>query len=91
MLRPAVWIVRARHFAATEGLTKALEAVDGVEVLILVDNATDNLSTVPSVVQTEFAALEPPAADLAYTVERRKRVHRNRGAITPRIDPEMIG
>ncbi|TIT70411.1 MAG: MBL fold metallo-hydrolase, partial [Mesorhizobium sp.] len=35
-----------------------LEAVDGVEVLILVDNATDNLSSVPSFVETEFAALE---------------------------------
>lgn len=35
-----------------------LEAVDSVEVLILVDNATDNLSTVPSFVETEFAALE---------------------------------
>lgn len=35
-----------------------IEAVDSVEVLILVDNATDNLSTVPSFVETEFAALE---------------------------------
>jgi 7,8-dihydropterin-6-yl-methyl-4-(beta-D-ribofuranosyl)aminobenzene 5'-phosphate synthase len=35
-----------------------LKAVDGVEVLILIDNATDNLSSVPSFVETEFAALE---------------------------------
>lgn len=35
-----------------------LKPVDGVEVLILVDNATDNLSSVPSFVETEFAALE---------------------------------
>lgn len=35
-----------------------LKLVDGVEVLILVDNATDNLSSVPSFVETEFAALE---------------------------------
>jgi 7,8-dihydropterin-6-yl-methyl-4-(beta-D-ribofuranosyl)aminobenzene 5'-phosphate synthase len=30
---------------------------DSVEVLVLVDNVTDNLSTVPSFVETEFAAL----------------------------------
>jgi 7,8-dihydropterin-6-yl-methyl-4-(beta-D-ribofuranosyl)aminobenzene 5'-phosphate synthase len=35
-----------------------LKAVDGVEVLILIDNTTDNLSSVPSFVETEFAALE---------------------------------
>jgi 7,8-dihydropterin-6-yl-methyl-4-(beta-D-ribofuranosyl)aminobenzene 5'-phosphate synthase len=35
-----------------------LKAVDGVEALILIDNATDNLSSVPSFVETEFAALE---------------------------------
>jgi 7,8-dihydropterin-6-yl-methyl-4-(beta-D-ribofuranosyl)aminobenzene 5'-phosphate synthase len=34
-----------------------LKPVDGVEVLILVDNATDNLSSVPAFVETEFAAL----------------------------------
>lgn len=35
-----------------------LKPVDGLEALILVDNATDNLSSVPSFVETEFAALE---------------------------------
>jgi 7,8-dihydropterin-6-yl-methyl-4-(beta-D-ribofuranosyl)aminobenzene 5'-phosphate synthase len=32
-------------------------AADSVEVLVIVDNATDNLSSVPSFVETEFAAL----------------------------------
>jgi 7,8-dihydropterin-6-yl-methyl-4-(beta-D-ribofuranosyl)aminobenzene 5'-phosphate synthase len=36
---------------------EALTAVDGVEVHILVDNVTDNLSSVPSFVETEFASL----------------------------------
>ncbi len=34
-----------------------LKAVDTVEVQVLVDNVTDNLSSVPSFVETEFAAL----------------------------------
>ena len=34
-----------------------LEQVDSVELQILVDNVTDNLSTVPSFVETEFASL----------------------------------
>ena len=34
-----------------------LMPVDGVEVQVLVDNATDNLSSVPSFVETEVAAL----------------------------------
>jgi 7,8-dihydropterin-6-yl-methyl-4-(beta-D-ribofuranosyl)aminobenzene 5'-phosphate synthase len=34
-----------------------LEPVDKVEVQILVDNVTDNLSSVPAFVETEFAAL----------------------------------
>ena len=34
-----------------------LEAVDSIQVQILVDNVTDNLSSVPSFVETEFAAL----------------------------------
>jgi 7,8-dihydropterin-6-yl-methyl-4-(beta-D-ribofuranosyl)aminobenzene 5'-phosphate synthase len=34
-----------------------LEAVDGLQVDILVDNVTDSLSTVPSFVETEFAGL----------------------------------
>ncbi len=34
-----------------------LEAVDRVEIQILVDNTTDGLSTVPSFVETEFAGL----------------------------------
>jgi 7,8-dihydropterin-6-yl-methyl-4-(beta-D-ribofuranosyl)aminobenzene 5'-phosphate synthase len=33
------------------------EAVDGVQVDVLVDNVTDSLSTVPSFVETEFAGL----------------------------------
>jgi 7,8-dihydropterin-6-yl-methyl-4-(beta-D-ribofuranosyl)aminobenzene 5'-phosphate synthase len=32
-------------------------AVDSVDVQILVDNVTDNLSTVPAFVETEFAGL----------------------------------
>ena len=35
-----------------------LVAVDSVEVRVLVDNLTDNLSTVPSFVETEVAAIE---------------------------------
>jgi 7,8-dihydropterin-6-yl-methyl-4-(beta-D-ribofuranosyl)aminobenzene 5'-phosphate synthase len=35
----------------------AFKAADSVEVQILVDNVTDNLSSVPSFVETEFAAL----------------------------------
>lgn len=35
----------------------SLEAVDGLQVDILVDNVTDSLSTVPSFVETEFAGL----------------------------------
>ena len=35
----------------------ALMPVDGVEVQVLVDNATDNLSSVPSFVETELGAL----------------------------------
>src|SRR5512144_3045506 len=35
----------------------ALKAADSVEVLILLDNVTDNLSSVPPFVETEFAAL----------------------------------
>jgi 7,8-dihydropterin-6-yl-methyl-4-(beta-D-ribofuranosyl)aminobenzene 5'-phosphate synthase len=35
----------------------ALEPLDKVEVQILVDNVTDNLSSVPAFVETEFAAL----------------------------------
>lgn len=35
----------------------ALEAVDSVEIHVLVDNATDSLSTVPDFVETEFAGL----------------------------------
>lgn len=35
----------------------ALKAVGSVEVQILVDNVTDNLSSVPSFVETEFSAL----------------------------------
>jgi 7,8-dihydropterin-6-yl-methyl-4-(beta-D-ribofuranosyl)aminobenzene 5'-phosphate synthase len=35
----------------------SLKAVDGLDVHILVDNVTDNLSTVPAFVETEFAAL----------------------------------
>ena len=35
----------------------AVKMADSVEVLVLVDNVTDNLSTVPSFVETEFAAL----------------------------------
>ena len=35
----------------------APKAADSVEVHILVDNVTDNLSSVPSFVETEFAAL----------------------------------
>jgi 7,8-dihydropterin-6-yl-methyl-4-(beta-D-ribofuranosyl)aminobenzene 5'-phosphate synthase len=34
-----------------------LRPVDGVDVFILVDNATDNLSSVPAFVETEFASL----------------------------------
>jgi len=36
---------------------QALTAVDSVEAHILVDNVTDNLSSVPSFVETEFASL----------------------------------
>jgi 7,8-dihydropterin-6-yl-methyl-4-(beta-D-ribofuranosyl)aminobenzene 5'-phosphate synthase len=36
---------------------EALTAVDSVEAHILVDNVTDNLSSVPSFVETEFASL----------------------------------
>jgi 7,8-dihydropterin-6-yl-methyl-4-(beta-D-ribofuranosyl)aminobenzene 5'-phosphate synthase len=36
----------------------SLKEVDGVDVLILIDNTTDNLSSVPSFVETEFAALD---------------------------------
>ncbi|MGE0550586.1 MAG: MBL fold metallo-hydrolase [Kofleriaceae bacterium] len=35
----------------------SLQAVDSLEVLILVDNVTDSLSSVPSFVETEFAGL----------------------------------
>lgn len=35
----------------------ALEAADSVEVHVIVDNVTDNLSSVPPFVETEFAAL----------------------------------
>jgi 7,8-dihydropterin-6-yl-methyl-4-(beta-D-ribofuranosyl)aminobenzene 5'-phosphate synthase len=35
-----------------------LTPVDSVEVLILVDYVTNNLSSVPSFVESEFAALE---------------------------------
>src|SRR5512139_1266717 len=35
----------------------ALKAADSVEIQILVDNVTDNLSSVPSFVETEWAAL----------------------------------
>ena len=35
----------------------ALEAVESDEVQVLVDNISDNLSSVPSLVETEFAAL----------------------------------
>jgi 7,8-dihydropterin-6-yl-methyl-4-(beta-D-ribofuranosyl)aminobenzene 5'-phosphate synthase len=35
----------------------ALEAVDSVEFVVLVDNVTDSLSSVPSFVETEFAGL----------------------------------
>ena len=35
----------------------AVKTADSVEVLVLVDNVTDNLSSVPSFVETEFAAL----------------------------------
>jgi hypothetical protein len=35
----------------------ALDPVDSVEVHVLVDNVTDNLSSVPSFVETEIAAL----------------------------------
>jgi 7,8-dihydropterin-6-yl-methyl-4-(beta-D-ribofuranosyl)aminobenzene 5'-phosphate synthase len=35
----------------------ALETVDQVEILILVDNVTDNLSSTPAFVETEIAAL----------------------------------
>ncbi len=35
----------------------ALEAADSVEVQVLVDNVTDNLSSVPAFVETEFASL----------------------------------
>ncbi|HSC98118.1 MAG TPA: MBL fold metallo-hydrolase [Casimicrobiaceae bacterium] len=36
---------------------RAVKMADSVEVLVLVDNVTDNLSSVPSFVETEFAAL----------------------------------
>ena len=36
---------------------KAVEAVDSVEFVILVDNVTDSLSSVPPFVETEFAGL----------------------------------
>lgn len=35
----------------------ALEAVDGLEILIIVDNVTDNLSSVPAFVETEIAGI----------------------------------
>lgn len=35
----------------------ALEPVDSVEILVLVDNTTDSLSTTPGFVETEFAGL----------------------------------
>ena len=35
----------------------AIRMADSVEILVLVDNVTDNLSSVPSIVETEFAAL----------------------------------
>ena len=35
-----------------------LEPVDGIDVQIIVDNVTDNLSSVPSFVETELAALD---------------------------------
>ena len=34
-----------------------VKAVESVDVHVLVDNVTDNLSSVPSFVETEFAAL----------------------------------
>src|SRR5262249_6591219 len=39
------------------GIMNTLMPVDSVEVQVLVDNATDNLSSVPSFVETEVAAL----------------------------------
>jgi 7,8-dihydropterin-6-yl-methyl-4-(beta-D-ribofuranosyl)aminobenzene 5'-phosphate synthase len=42
---------------AVPGRMNALEAVDSVEIHILVDNVTDSLSSVPSFVETEFAGL----------------------------------
>jgi len=35
----------------------SLEAVDSVEIVVLVDNSTDSLSSVPEFVETEFAGL----------------------------------
>ena len=35
-----------------------LEPVDGIDVQIIVDNVTDSLSSVPSFVETELAALD---------------------------------
>ena len=35
----------------------ALDAVDGLQIDVIVDNVTDSLSTVPSFVETEFAGL----------------------------------
>jgi hypothetical protein len=45
------------QFTVPEGVVDTLKPVDSAEVLILVDNATDNLSSVPSFVETEFDAL----------------------------------
>jgi 7,8-dihydropterin-6-yl-methyl-4-(beta-D-ribofuranosyl)aminobenzene 5'-phosphate synthase len=38
-------------------MTDTLETADSAEFLVLVDNSTDNLSSVPPFVETEFAAL----------------------------------
>lgn len=38
-------------------MTIALQPVDSVEVTILVDNVTDNLSSAPLFVETELAAM----------------------------------
>src|SRR5262245_55993250 len=53
---------RARH-SSLDGRTSGrgpmltLDPIDSVEVQVLVDNVTDNLSSVPSFVETEFASL----------------------------------
>ena len=41
-----------------------LQTVDVVDVHVLVDNVTDNLSTVPSFVETEFGAFRRRRQDL---------------------------